>query len=335
MAEPEERIALGVTADLTKVPSPWVSSKSAGVETGTVGTVAEDKGDATEAIVGEAGVGVSQAIKNLKSQIEMTRSALNDTRKKSKKLLDRAVQQAARLAALEAGGDGTESASIKLTSLKHPPAKLDPKNEFITENFAKSKAEQPLADDRVIRDKLTKVWATLMPAEKSAYIQKATRKDEIVGSAYAAAIVERDTYQPPPTTAAPKPAAVQQSSYSGAAAAVVAAPVSAASVMPISNGMSTVDSAMASTALATEQQRNPNGYALSQAYELRIAAELKAFKMSNAAPIKLTHEEQRSLRDATIPAPSVASTSIAATLASFQEAIDGDNSALQKVFAGW
>ena len=62
---------------------------------------------------------------------------------------------------------------------------------------------------------------------------------------------------------------------------------------------------------------------------------LKAFKMSNAAPIKLTHEEQRSLRDATIPAPSVASTSIAATLASFQEAIDGDNSALQKVFAGW
>lgn len=94
---------------------------------------------------------------------------------------------------------------------------------------------------------------------------------------------------------------------------------------------------MASTALATEQQRNPNGYAMSQAYELRIAAEIKAIKNAKPTPRgkKLSRDEQRELLDATIPAPAVATTSITDALAHFKSALTGDNVALQRVFAGW
>lgn len=318
MNEPEERLALVAPADLTKEPSPFAKGQT------------EHGGSDADVVVGDYmsgdGEGGSQAVKNLKSQLGMTRSALNDTRKKSKKLLDRAIQQAARLAALEAGGDGTEAASIKFSSLKNSPPKLDPKNEYIAENIARAKAEQPLADERTIRDKLSKLWITLMPADKAPYIQKAAHKDEIVAAAYAAALTERDSYQPP--TASTKPTAAQQHDTGVN---------SAMATFALASGSGTVATSMASTALATEQQRNPNGYAMSQAYELRIAAEIKAIKNAKPTPRgkKLSRDEQRELLDATIPAPAVATTSITDALAHFKSALTGDNVALQRVFAGW
>jgi hypothetical protein len=163
------------------------------------------------------------------------------------------------------------------------------------------------------------------------YIAKAKKKDEIVAAAHNAAVAERDTYEPASERSPHKPAGTDSGSASTATATVAAAG-SSGGEGGASLGVATAAHAQA---LALEHKRNPNGYALSQAYEMRIASELKTIKSAGLPAPSLSAEEQRALRDARIPPPFVASTSISDALESFRLAAQGDNAALHRVFAGW
>ena len=50
------------------------------------------------------------------------------------------------------------------------PSVTDPRNEYIAENLARAKAEQPLADERAVREKLAATWTALSPDEKGPYV---------------------------------------------------------------------------------------------------------------------------------------------------------------------
>eukprot|EP00041_Stephanoeca_diplocostata_P037944 m.1461261 g.1461261 ORF g.1461261 m.1461261 type:complete len:1747 (-) comp25131_c0_seq8:123-5363(-) len=339
LVPPAETTTFPFPLTLTKVPSPHAAMES--------GAVVVDGGGGRGGNGGRGGGGAPispakpphvrkrlQTKENLEKELGSSRSQIEEAKKKLSKLVDRAIRQAARLAAIDKGGDGSEIDELLAPSggedagggigaaFDKAPDIIDGRTLFVRDSYAKVKMANPLQGAPIITFYLQKQWESKTAGEKAPWNQKALQRNATVTAAYLAGRNERDTHAVGTASAAARAAAAVLAATTTPKASLTkgaAGTGGAATAVPRDPAMDLVD---------FEKARNPTTTPLTKGYQdflAKAAAEAKKQPVMDAS-------RQRAFPSAAPPPQVVVLKSVEEALSCLEHAIDKDVDALHRVF---
>lgn len=230
---------------------------------------------------------------NLERELQNSRQSLKDTEKKMQKFTSRVIDQAARLAAIEAGGDGSEV--DYLGDFSSIPQSLDAFTVYANEQR------------QVSREEAGHTWMNLSPVEQAPYMARAAKADNILRSAFAAGAAEK----------------AKLGAMSGAAAPLGAAAGLGFPMSPQKGPLALpeADKATLPAAVVKELERNPQMLKLSAKYQ----------KYIGDAPAA-TGPKTPPVGDGRLPAPQVCLDSAVKSLQFLEKSLNGDLNAMRHIF---